>query len=64
MREKKFNVTRDVYIPKVDSKWLSKTKKKKPFFLSFTCLMLNSKGTLSNETPISISSLRLGRFHI
>ena len=58
MREKKFNVTRDVYIPKVDSKWPSKTKK------SFTCLMLNSKGTLSNETPISISSLRLGRFHI
>ena len=56
MREKKFNVTPDVYIPKVDSKWPSKTKKM-PFFLSFTCLMLNSKGTLSNETPpISISS--------
>ena len=49
-----FNVTCDVYIPKVDSKWPSKTKKKKrkkPFFPSFTCLMLNSKGTLSNETP-------------
>ena len=65
MREKKFNVTHDVYLPKVDSKWPSKTMKiKKPFFLSFTCLMLNSKGTLGNETPICISLFRLGRMHL
>ena len=28
MREKKLYVTRDVYLPKVDSKWPSKVKKK------------------------------------
>ena len=34
MRDKKFNVARDVYIPKVDSKWPSKTKKKKKAIFS------------------------------
>ena len=30
-----FNVTRDVYIPEVDSKWPSKTKKKNAIFSKF-----------------------------
>ena len=55
MREKSFNVTLDVYLSKVDSKWpLS-------IFLSFARLKLNSKGTLGNDTLNSVSLFRLGR---
>ena len=61
MREKSFNITPDVHLSKVDSKWPSKTTKKNAVFLSFACLNLNSKGTLGNETPNSFSLFGLGR---
>ena len=61
MREKSFNITPDVNLSKVDSKWPSKTTKKNAIFLSFARLKLNSKGTLCNETPNSVSLFRLGR---
>ena len=60
MREKSFNVIPDVYLSKVDSKWPSKTtKKKNAIFLSFARLKLNSKGTLGNKTPIAYRYLDL-----
>ena len=34
---------------------------KKAIFFSFAHLKLNSKGTLGNETPLSVSLFRLGR---
>ena len=55
MREKSCNVTPDVYLSKVDSKWPTNTRKKNAIFLRFAHLKLNSKGTLGNETPNSVS---------
>ena len=60
MREKSLNVTPDVYLSKLDSKWTTK-KKKNAIFLSFAHMKLNSKGTLGNETPNSVSLFKLGR---
>ena len=60
MREKSFNITPDVYLSEVDSKWTLKTKKN-AIFLSFARLKLYSKGILGNETPNWVLLFRLRR---
>ena len=60
MREKNFNVTPDVYLSKVDSNGRRRRRKKKnAIFQRFPSLKLNSKGTLGNETPNSVSLFKL-----